>query len=133
MGGHLEVVRLLCESGADSNVTRNGRKTPLWVASQMGHFEVIHYLREWDDFMSCSSASQLPSRGTTGCSSRSQLLSRGVASSSDDFMSCSSSQLPSRGATSSSTRSQLLSRGTAPLPKEMGMTLDMQLPAIEKK
>ena len=41
--GHVDVVRVLVEAGADINKTRNG-KTPLMIARQKKHPEIIHLL-----------------------------------------------------------------------------------------
>ena len=42
--GHLEVVRLLLESGADKDLARNEDWTALFVASESGHLEVVRLL-----------------------------------------------------------------------------------------
>lgn len=44
--GHLEVVRLLCEEGADKEKAVQDGTTPLLVASKNGHLEVVHLLCE---------------------------------------------------------------------------------------
>jgi ankyrin repeat protein len=44
--GHLELVRLLCESGADVNVNKTQGVTPLFLAAQEGHAEIVSYLLE---------------------------------------------------------------------------------------
>eukprot|EP00438_Fugacium_kawagutii_P004074 Skav227082 [mRNA] locus=scaffold1387:157219:163724:- [translate_table: standard] len=44
--GHLEVVRLLIDAGADVNKARTEGASPLFVASHKGHLEVVHLLLE---------------------------------------------------------------------------------------
>ena len=44
--GHLEVVRLLCEAGADKDKADEGGFTPLFAASLEGHLEVVRLLCE---------------------------------------------------------------------------------------
>ena len=44
--GHLEIVRLLLESGADKDLTKNDGATALTIASQNGHLEVVRLLLE---------------------------------------------------------------------------------------
>ena len=44
--GHLEVARLLLESGADKNLARHDGATALLVSSQIGHLEIARLLRE---------------------------------------------------------------------------------------
>ena len=39
--GHLEVVCLLSDAGADKDVAMQGGATPLFIASQNGHLEVV--------------------------------------------------------------------------------------------
>jgi len=45
-GGHLEVVKLLLEHGADPNVKNRDGKTPLHNAASEGHLEVVKLLLE---------------------------------------------------------------------------------------
>ena len=42
--GHIDVVRLLLENGADVDSHHNGGWTALMPASQNGHLEVVHLL-----------------------------------------------------------------------------------------
>ena len=42
--GHLEVVCLLSDAGADKDIATQGDATPLFVASQKRHPEVVHLL-----------------------------------------------------------------------------------------
>ena len=44
--GHLEVVRLLIEAGADKDKANDDGTTPLYVASINGHLEVVRLLVE---------------------------------------------------------------------------------------
>jgi ankyrin repeat protein len=44
--GHLEVVRYLCEAGANTDAARDDGATPLWMAAGKGHLEVVRYLCE---------------------------------------------------------------------------------------
>ena len=44
--GHLEIVKLLIEKGADVNVKNEDGKTALTLASRYGHLEVVKYLVE---------------------------------------------------------------------------------------
>ena len=44
--GHLEVVRLLCEAGADKDKAEQEGATPLFIASQEGHTEAVHRVCE---------------------------------------------------------------------------------------
>ena len=44
--GHVDVVRVLVEHGADMNKARNDGATPLIVASRVGHLEVVRVLVE---------------------------------------------------------------------------------------
>ena len=44
--GHLEVVRLLCEAGADKDKADNDGSTALMSASVRGHLEVVRLLCE---------------------------------------------------------------------------------------
>jgi ankyrin repeat protein len=46
MEGHIEVVRLLVEAGADKEKERPGGYTPLFVACKNGHIEVVRLLVE---------------------------------------------------------------------------------------
>ena len=39
--GHLEVVCLLSDAGADKDIALQGGATPLFIASQGGHLEVV--------------------------------------------------------------------------------------------
>jgi uncharacterized protein len=43
--GHLEVVRLLLENGANPNLRDEFDKTPLELAEENGHFEVAEFVR----------------------------------------------------------------------------------------
>lgn len=45
--GHLEVVRLLIERGADKGVAGNDGRTPLYSACYHGHLEVVRLLLEY--------------------------------------------------------------------------------------
>eukprot|EP00043_Microstomoeca_roanoka_P030136 m.24847 g.24847 ORF g.24847 m.24847 type:complete len:125 (-) comp9754_c1_seq2:61-435(-) len=42
--GHLEIVRLLLQHGADANAPDGVGLTPLWYACQYGHLDVIRLL-----------------------------------------------------------------------------------------
>ena len=42
--GHLEVVKLLIESGGSVNEADNRGATPLWIASGAGHLEIVKLL-----------------------------------------------------------------------------------------
>ena len=42
--GHLEVVRFLCDAGANKNEAKTKASTPLFIASGLGHFEVVRFL-----------------------------------------------------------------------------------------
>ena len=42
--GHLEVVRLLIDAGADKDKARTDGATPLYIACQNGHLEVVRLL-----------------------------------------------------------------------------------------
>ena len=44
--GHLEIVKLLIESGGSVNQAQNTGITLLWIASQEGHLEVVKLLIE---------------------------------------------------------------------------------------
>ena len=44
--GHLEVVRLLCEAGADKDKANQNGTSPLFIASMNGHLEVVRLLRK---------------------------------------------------------------------------------------
>jgi ankyrin repeat protein len=44
--GHLEIVKLLCKSGANVNSTTKTNSTPLRAACFDGHFEIVKYLVE---------------------------------------------------------------------------------------
>ena len=43
--GHADIVKLLVEAGADLNVRADRAKTPLDIARDKGHVEVIRYLQ----------------------------------------------------------------------------------------
>ena len=47
--GHLEVVRFLCEAGADKDKPTQDGMTPLIIAAQNGHVRVENFLREKRD------------------------------------------------------------------------------------
>ena len=42
--GHLEVVRFLCEAGADKEKPKQDGATPLFIAAYQGHLEVVRFL-----------------------------------------------------------------------------------------
>ena len=42
--GHLEVVRFLCEAGADKDKPMQDGATPLFIAAYQGHLEVVRFL-----------------------------------------------------------------------------------------
>ena len=44
--GHVDVVRVLLEQGADINKAKNNGATPLLIASQNGHVDVVRVLVE---------------------------------------------------------------------------------------
>ena len=44
--GHLEVVRLLVDAGADKDKVNKFGSTPLYVASDYGHLEIVRLLVE---------------------------------------------------------------------------------------
>ncbi len=44
--GHLEVVRYLCEAGANADAARDNGATPLFMAAQEGHLEEVRYMCE---------------------------------------------------------------------------------------
>ena len=44
--GHVEIVRLLLESGADKHLAMNDGRTALIVAPQRGHLEIVELLLE---------------------------------------------------------------------------------------
>ena len=44
--GHVDVVRMLLEQGADINKARDIGATPLYIASQKGHVDVVRMLLE---------------------------------------------------------------------------------------
>ena len=44
--GHLDVVDLLIENGADKDKANNAGWTPVFVASQQGHLDVVRLLIE---------------------------------------------------------------------------------------
>jgi ankyrin repeat protein len=48
--GHLEVVKILLEKGADFTVATNHGWTPLHTASQKGHVEVVKLLKKGANF-----------------------------------------------------------------------------------
>lgn len=50
LGGHLAIVRLLLERGAEVNHTTLTNSTPLRAASFNGHTEVLNVLNHWGDF-----------------------------------------------------------------------------------
>ena len=48
--GHLDVVRLLLQKGADKDKANNNGATPLYIASRRGHLEIVrHLLQEGAD------------------------------------------------------------------------------------
>ena len=44
--GHIEIVELLIEHGADVNIVGQRSHTPLWIASVRGRNDVVEYLLE---------------------------------------------------------------------------------------
>ncbi|PMD61428.1 ankyrin, partial [Hyaloscypha bicolor E] len=42
--GHIEIVRLLLDRGADITAADSDRETPLYCASRNGHIEVVRLL-----------------------------------------------------------------------------------------
>jgi len=44
--GHLDVVRFLCEQGADKDIAADDGATPLWTASREGHLDIVRFLCE---------------------------------------------------------------------------------------
>jgi len=60
--GHLDLVRLLIESGADSEITTDNLTTALLLASGQGHAEVVTFLADEIGKVKTASQNQLHTR-----------------------------------------------------------------------